>query len=92
MIEVAISNMKWLMNLTLEQMTKIKQDLTISNPAYEKAIRYTNYNYYSIPKYLFYYQQFDGTGLVVPTYYDESAHFKSEVIADSRVEVNVNYP
>lgn len=91
MVEIVIKGKKLLKNLSLEEMTSIKDDLTLINPAYVSAKKYSKYNYISIPKYLQYYRSYDNNSLIVPRGY--KLPFSCEVkITDLRVENPVTYP
>ncbi|MBO8161058.1 MAG: DEAD/DEAH box helicase [Thermosipho sp. (in: Bacteria)] len=89
MIKIIKSNVQFLYNLTEQEKAKIKQDLTLVNPNYYKAKRYSKYNNVNIPKYVFYYRE-SKDHLVVPSGY--KVPFEHEVIEDNRIEVTVPYP
>jgi superfamily II DNA or RNA helicase len=89
MIEIYKDGLQRLTNLTNEEKTKIKTELTLPNPAYEQAKKFSRFSYTSVPPYLTYYISVDD-GLIVPRGY--TVPFKSKVVVDNRVEVKVPYP
>lgn len=90
MIEIVVRGRKLLKNLTPEQTKLIKEDLTLLNPAYVSAKKYSKYNIISIPKYLTYYQQVK-EGLIVPRGYTLPFSCKYKLV-DERVENFVKFP
>lgn len=89
LIQVYKSNILALTNYTEEQAQKIMDDLTLDNPKYKQAKKYSKWKNTKIPKYLFYYQQ-EGETLFIPSGY--KIPFKNEIIEDSRAINNVVYP
>lgn len=83
MINVIKEGKTTLQNLTKEQMEYIKADLTLDNPAYKQAVKFSRYDNVRIPPYLFYYKQ-KGSSLIVPKNY--SIPYNYQIIEDRRVE------
>ena len=81
-MELALGATKFLLNAAPSEMSVIKEELSLPNPAYLSAIKYTTYNRVAIPKYLFYYEQINSTTISVPRGY--TPPFEHEVIKDSR--------
>lgn len=89
MIKVVKTNKTILKNLTIDQKDYIKKDLTLDNPAYKQAIKFSRYDNVKIPPYLFYFEN-KGLDLIVPKNY--TIPFEHEVIEDLRIENKVKYP
>ena len=90
MINVIREGRTILKNLTKEQMEYIKADLTLDNPAYKQAVKFSRYDNVRIPPYLFYYTQ-KGSNLTVPKNY--KIPYEYEVVEDNRIEnKEVKYP
>lgn len=89
MINVIKSNRMILKNLTENQKQYIKEDLTLDNPAYQQAVKFSRYDNVRIPPYLFYFKA-KGDSLIVPRNY--KIPYDYEVIEDDRVVNEVNYP
>lgn len=81
--------MTLLKNLTQEQKEYIKKDLTLDNPSYQQAVKFSRYDNVRIPPYLFYFKN-KGANLEVPKNY--KIPYPYEVIEDRRVVHNVKYP
>ena len=72
-----------LSGLTEKQVAKLKENLTFSNPGYEKVKKYSPYGYTNVPKYLTYYTR-KGKDFKVPIGYFNPADFDGEIV-DNRV-------
>ena len=89
-MNVEIGSMKVIKDFTLAEKAKITDDLSLLNPAYVSAKKFTSYSTISIPMYLTYYSQLRNA-LVVPRGYE--IPFKYEVTGDTRFTLeNVLYP
>ena len=89
MISVTKGGMQILEGLTNEEMTRIKKELTLDNPAYQQVKKFSRYQYTSIPPFLTFYSTVDGK-IIVPRGY--KIPFEHKVIRDDRVERKVLYP
>lgn len=78
-----------LKNLTEEQKEYIKKDLTLDNPAYKQAVKFSRYDNVKIPPYLFYFKS-KGKDLIVPKNY--AIPYTYKVVEDNRIENRVEYP
>lgn len=90
MIQVIKGGMNILSNMTNKERKLIEDDLTLNNPAYAQAKRYSRYGYTSVPPYLFYFESMGRDSLVVPRGYE--IKLKHKVVEDTRVKVRVDYP
>lgn len=90
-MKVFISNKKEITGLSDEQLNIIKEDLTIDNPKYKQAMKYSRYGSTKIPKYLRYYKQLKNT-LEVPRGYVPPFPIAEEDIVDNSMEATVDYP
>lgn len=88
-MKVLISNTKQIFGLNSEDIELIKKQLTIDNPAYLAAKKYSKYNKIYADKYLKFYKH-KKDYLEVPTGYN--IPFSIEDVIDDRIEVNVKYP
>ena len=88
-MKVSIGKNKVITDYTEEQCLRIKEELTINNPKYVQAKRYSKWGRTNIPKYLFYYTELENA-LVVPRGYN--IPFEHSVIEDNRIECTVAYP
>ena len=91
MIRVKYSNVLYIDGLTEKQLEQVKDELTIVNPKYLSAMKYSNnINYISINKYIFYYEIL-GQTLIAPQGY--ILPFKYTVVKDTTCEKTVfNFP
>ena len=89
MIRVIKGGLQYLYDLSDKQYEKIKDDLTLKNPAYTQAKNYGRSRYISVPKYLMFFEDFS-KGLVVPRGYE--IPYDYEVISDERVTKKIPYP
>jgi superfamily II DNA or RNA helicase len=89
MIEVELSGVKLIKNLTPEQKAQIKEELTFDNPQYESAKKHSRFGAGSIPPYIEYFTEGKG-GLIVPRGY--SIPFTNKIVKDSRVINHIQYP
>jgi superfamily II DNA or RNA helicase len=89
-MKVEISAVQTIYNYKPEQAERIKDDLTLPNPAYANALRYSPYSRIAIPRYLTYYSEGDGV-LEVPRGY--KIPFPHLITKDERFTLgNVEYP
>lgn len=88
-MNLVITHEKILKDCTDEQLLKIKEDLTLDNPKYAQALRYSKYSRVNIPKYLYYYSVKED-GVHVPVGY--KVPFNIENADDQRKERTVAYP
>lgn len=88
-MKVDIGKNKVIYDYTEEELLKIKEDLTLDNPQYLQALKYSKYKNVRIPKHLFYYTQLRGS-IVVPRGY--KIPFEHSINEDTRREENVIYP
>lgn len=90
-MKVVMDNMKHLSNLTKLQMKEIKEDLTLDNPKYYSALRYSKYKTVRIPQHLYYYKEnrFKNT-ITTPIGYNPP--FECTEVVDNRITNDVHYP
>lgn len=89
MIQVIKGGMNILSNMTPKQREAIEEDLTLNNPAYLQAKKYSKYGYTTVPPFLMFYDEF-GKDLVLPRGY--KIPFEHKVKEDTRVKVPTKYP
>ena len=90
MINVYKYNTQILENLTLNEFSHIAEDLTLDNPDYYKAKKFSKYNRIALPKHIFYYKRLPNNSLEVPSGYN--IPFEHKILDDKRLEVTVSYP
>jgi superfamily II DNA or RNA helicase len=88
-MEVIFSNMNIITKCTPKEEEKIKDDLTLDNPAYETAKLYSRYGTTSVPPYIFLFEEL-GDALLVPRGYKIPLPYKKA--GDELVSVKVDYP
>lgn len=88
-MKVDIGKNKFIYDYTEEEALRIKEDLTLENPAYKQALRYSKWGRTKIPKHLFYYTQLK-SAIIVPRGYN--IPFEYSVVNDDRIEQTVAYP
>lgn len=88
-MRVEIGSTKKLFNLTVEQKTQVKEELTLDNPQYFKALKYSRYSNIKIPKYLRYYTD-NRAYIEVPRGYE--VPFESDEEIDYTFTNDVEYP
>lgn len=88
-MKIEIGCDKFLYDMTNEEMKTIKEELTLDNPKYIQAMKYSNYKSTRIPKKIFYYTRIKN-GLIVPRGYE--VPFNHKICKDTRREVTVQYP
>lgn len=89
-MQIELGAYKAIRDYTPEQKAKITDELSLLNPAYVSAKKFTSYSRISIPMYLNYYTA-TREALVVPRGYN--IPFKNEVVLDERFNLgNVAYP
>lgn len=88
-MRVEIGSRKKLFNLTVDQRKQVKEDLTLDNPQYFKALKYSRYGSVKIPKYLRFYTE-NKAYLEVPRGYEVPFDIEEEI--DLTFENNVAYP
>lgn len=76
--------------MTPKQREKIEESLTLNNPAYIQAKKYSKYGYTTVPPYLFYYEELGKDSLIVPRGFQ--LEFEHNITEDTRVKVPVKYP
>lgn len=86
---VEIGKNKLIYDYTEEEAQKIKEELTLENPAHKQALRYSKWGKTKIPKHLYYYTQLSKC-IVVPRGYN--IPFEHSVKEDTRIECTVEYP
>jgi superfamily II DNA or RNA helicase len=89
MIEVELSGVKLIKNLTPEQKAEIKEALAYPNPQYESAKKHSRFGVGNIPPYIEYFTE-GKEGLIVPRGY--SIPFTNKIVKDTRVTNHVQYP
>ena len=82
-MKVNIGKDKLIYDYTEDEVLKIKEDLTLENPAYKQALRYSKWGKTKIPKHLFYYTQLKNA-IVVPRGYN--IPFEHSIEEDNRIE------
>lgn len=87
-MKVEIKANKVIYDYTPEQALKIKNDLTLENPQYKQAVRFSKYAVTKIPKHLYFYTQLKNC-LIVPRGYN--IPFEYKIISDETREVTVLY-
>ena len=91
MLKIKLGNVQVISNFTDEQLEKIKEDLTLDNPKYKQAKKFSKWNNTKIPKYLYFYHYDTETqSIIAPIGYKPPFNF--EIVEDYRDEVNVSYP
>ncbi len=91
MLKIKLGNVQVISNFTDEQLEKIKEDLTLDNPKYKQAKKFSKWNNTKIPKYLYFYHYDTKTqSIIAPIGYKPPFNF--EIVEDYRDEVNVSYP
>lgn len=88
-MRVEIGSTKRLFNLTVDQKKEIKEDLTLDNPQYHQALKYSRYGSVKIPKYLRFYSE-NKAYLEVPRGYE--VPYEPDEVTDYTFEANVEYP
>ena len=88
-MKVEIGKNKVIYDYTEEQALKIKEDLTLENPQYKQALRYSKWGKTKVPKHLFYYTQLK-SAIIVPRGYN--IPFEHSISEDTRIESTVPYP
>lgn len=88
-MKVDIGKNKVIYEYTEEEALKIKEDLTLENPAYKQALRFSKWGKTKIPKHLFYYTQLKNA-IIVPRGYN--IPFEHSIQEDTRIEQTVIYP
>ena len=89
MIKAIKDNYTTLYNLTPENKEEIMKDLTLENPKYKQAVKFSKYKVSRIPKNLYFYIETKEGDLIVPVGYKIPFEHK---IVDMRKEVTVKYP
>lgn len=90
MIKVTKGGMNIISNMNPKEREIITESLTLNNPAYIQAKKYSKYGYTSIAPYLLYFEEFGKDSIIVPRGY--KIPFKHEIIEDMRVSVKTTYP
>lgn len=88
-MKVTIGKDKLIYDYIEEEVLKIKEDLTLENPAYKQALRFSKWGKTKIPKHLFYYTQLKNA-IIVPRGYN--IPFEHSIEEDNRIECTVDYP
>lgn len=88
-MKVEIGKDKYIYDYSLEEEKKILEDLTIPNPKYLQALKYSKYKNVRIPKNLYYYTRLKNA-IIVPRGY--SIPFEYFVTKDNRNEQRAIYP
>lgn len=88
LIYVELGAKKILSNFTEDEINIIKAELTLKNPAYEMAERYSPYAKIALPKTLSYYE-YVGNKIAVPRGYN--IPFETKIISDNRFENKVKF-
>ena len=78
-----------LRKFSIDQLNKIKEDLTFPNPAYESAKRHSKFGVGNISPYVEYFTE-GKDGIIVPRGY--RIPFPYKIVEDSRVTNKVDYP
>lgn len=87
---VTINSAKEIFDLTFEEKEAMEKELTLPNPAYQRAMQYSNYSSISIQKNLYYYNSLPGR-MRVPRGY--KIPFPHTIKKDERFTLeNVKYP
>lgn len=90
-MKVVISNMKTISGLNEEQMNIVKEELTLDNPKYYSALKYSKYNTVKIPKNLYYFKENKlKKEITVPVGY--KIPFEDCIVEDNRTVKTVSYP
>lgn len=90
-MKVEISNMKTIKGLSEEQLDIIKSELTLDNPKYYSAKKYSRYKTIKIPQHLYYYKYNQlKKEITVPVGYN--IPFEDYIVEDKRTVHTVNYP
>ena len=89
MKRLLISSTKKLYGLDANQKSTIKNDLTLDNPKYHQALKYSRYSNVKIPKYLKFYRE-TKEYLEVPRGYTPEINF--DTVEYDVIDAEVNYP
>ena len=89
MAKSIVSSRRLLCGLTEAQYDKVLNDLTLPNPQYESALKYSGYSQVSLPKFLYFYKE-NEQGILVPRGYDPNFPNMEEL--DERADHFVNFP
>ena len=88
MAKSIVSSRKLLCHLTEQQYNKVLEDLTLPNPQYEAALKFSGYSRVNLPKYLYFYEE-TSKGIYVPRGYDPG--FKT-ISIDKKADHLVSFP
>jgi superfamily II DNA or RNA helicase len=89
-MKVKIGAITEVLEATIDEKNKIKDDLTLLNPAYVSAKKFSSYSRIAIPSYLQYFTM-SKDGLIIPRGYKIKSPY--EVISDDRFTLeDVEYP
>lgn len=91
MKQIYIESHKDFIGCTEDELLTIKEELTIDNPKYLQALKFSKYGSTKIPKYLKYYRQ-HGSTIQTPRGYTPSFDISNIPIIDNSQEVTVQYP
>ncbi|MDR1539467.1 MAG: DEAD/DEAH box helicase family protein [Clostridiales bacterium] len=92
MAKILLRDKIYLTGLEYMEAESIKDGLTLPNPQYANALRYSGYSRVSLPRFLTYYTSMGSSGLAVPIGFDVSQHAEVEDVKDERISSEVDYP
>ena len=92
MANIVLSDKAYISGLEKDEVKRIKEELTLPNPKYEAAKKYSRYERIYVPQYLRYYTDFKNGSMSVPIGFNTSKHACIESIRDERITIDVNYP
>lgn len=91
MLKIREGNVREITNFSDEELQKMKEDLTLVNPKYTQAKKYSKWNNTKIPQYLYFYT-YDKKTQTLYTPIGYTPKFEYEILEDLRPEVSVSYP
>ena len=90
MAKCIVSSQKFLYNLTNSQSDKVLEDLTLPNPQYEAAVKFSGYSRITgVPQFLYFYKE-SSSGIYVPRGYEPPFEITFE--KDEKADHKVKFP
>jgi len=92
MAKITLRDKIYLSGLEPEEIKLIKEQLTLPNPKYAAAKKYSRYSRINIPPFLTYYTDYRNGDMTVPIGFDVSEYAYIESVEDNRIKNEVTYP
>lgn len=89
---IILSDKIYLTELERDEIKNIKEGLTLPNPKYAAAKKFSRYKQVYVPQYLTYYTDYKNGAISVPIGFDVSNYAYIESIKDLRKTNEVNFP